>query len=124
MPCHARHVNNTCCLTNKPWFLRQPGDLFRDIQSCWRVAAIWFNTEMLLRTCRSDRGTYRYRRCAGRCSENGKQGCKGRVVHYPDGICPAEIPLRKRLGVSSARICNRAVSCFGELTKSRGRNEY
>jgi len=58
-----------------------------------------------------------------RCSENGKQGCKGRVVHYPDGICPAEIPLRKRLGVSSARICNRAVSCFGELTKSRGRNE-
>src|SRR6266704_4231089 len=65
MPCHARHVNNTCCLTNKPWFLRQPGDLFRDIQSCWRVAAIWFNTEMLLRTCRSDRGTYRYRRCAG-----------------------------------------------------------
>lgn len=21
MPCHARHVNNTCCLTNKPWFL-------------------------------------------------------------------------------------------------------
>jgi hypothetical protein len=59
MPWHARQVNNTCCLINKPWFLRQPGDLFRDIQSCWRVVTI----------------------------------------------------------------CDRAVSCFGELTESRGRNE-
>ncbi len=59
MPCRARHVNNTCCLTNKPWFLRQAGDLLRDIQSCWRVATI----------------------------------------------------------------CNRAVSCSGELTESCGRNE-
>jgi len=40
MPCHVRHVNNTCCLTNKPWFLRHPEDLFGDIQSYWRVAAI------------------------------------------------------------------------------------
>jgi len=30
---------------------------------------------------------------------------------------------KERLGISSARICNCAVSCFGELTKSRGRNE-
>lgn len=59
MPCHPRHVNNTWCLTNKPWFQRQAGDLFRDIQSCWRVATI----------------------------------------------------------------CNHVVPCFGELTKSRGRNE-
>jgi kynurenine formamidase len=122
-----------------------------------------------------------------RCSENGKQGCKGGVAHYPEWSLPAPEYLyeqrkitasghettdtdpgiattqddysletyilstnhyqievadefrsgsgggrycrsqfsetKERLGVSSARICNRAVSCFGELTKSRGRNE-
>jgi len=30
---------------------------------------------------------------------------------------------KERLGVSSASICNCSVSCFGELTESRGRNE-
>jgi len=28
-----------------------------------------------------------------------------------------------RMAFASARICNRAVSCFGELTESRGRSE-
>jgi kynurenine formamidase len=40
---------------DKSWILRQTWDLFRDIQSCWRVATISFNTtKMLLRTCRSE----------------------------------------------------------------------
>lgn len=40
---------------DKTWILRQTLDLFRDIQSCWRVTTISFNTtKMLLRTCRSE----------------------------------------------------------------------